>query len=99
MYSSQCFRRFSLFDDSGNVSLRRSLCDCPYVDAGFPKRTKKLSGHAQPLDHAVAYHGNDAATLGEIDCLNFTALHLDNERLLNCLLRKFRMYVRNGEAD
>jgi hypothetical protein len=64
MHRSQSFRRFSMFDDSGNISFRRTLRNCSYGDAGFPERIEKFSSHAEPVDHAVAYHGDDATTLG-----------------------------------
>src|SRR5215217_7565172 len=99
MNCSQRFRRFSMFDDRGNISLRRSLCDCPDVDAGFSECTKKLSSHTELIDHAVAYHGNDATTLGQIHCLNLSTLHLDEERFFNRLLRELCVDTRHGEAD
>src|SRR6185295_3316876 len=60
MYRSQGSGCFSLFDDSGDISSRRSLGDCPHVDAGLRERAEKFSGHTQALDHAVADHRNDA---------------------------------------
>src|SRR6185369_75327 len=99
MYGSQCSRCFSLFDDGGDVSFRRSLRDCPDVNAGLSERTKKLSGHAQALDHAIAYHRDDATTICQIHRLNLSTLHLDNKRLFNRLLRERCVYARNREAD
>ena len=99
MQPSQCLCCFVLLDDSRNITFGRTLRDRSYVDARFAERAEKLPSHPKPFDHPVTNHGEDAATFSQVDYLNFAALHLDEECLLNCHLCELRLRLRNSEAD
>src|SRR5829696_2307324 len=96
---SQCLGRFLLFDDGGDIALRRSLRDRSYVDTCFAECTEELPGNAKLLDHSIAHHRNDAASLSYVYCLHLASLYLREECFLDGFLREVRLRTRHGETD